>query len=310
MPNRFSLGDLTDLSNYPNAQLAKLVTGGLMALEPTFAALSLLPYFILCWISFITLDKSLEARSLFPSLLGENGRASLPKVNEVYKKYMAQRMESIMRERAQRNSPIGMKVLEYASEADPPAALVNSFTFEFRKMLYRLRNLNMPAEDALQTAQLHLTEKLQPLRESREKLLEAFFAASCNYTMKNVYSKLVDDLRCALAQKRRPTSLIKVGGLREFEELSSVPQPSHSPTPEDVVAVKQAEEHIRNLVVEAFPGDSRKFEIIRNLLRDPDLSSADLARQLGCSKKTIDRDLAKLRGCQTLRAFLGKSPSS
>jgi DNA-directed RNA polymerase specialized sigma24 family protein len=302
---KISLAELVELSAFPNQELAKIMAGNQDTLEACTLFLLLLPYFILCWICFITADEIPDTKSLFPELLGENGTISFSKLNDAYAGSIAKRLECIVRDKAQKNLPIALRLLVYASQTDPDAALVDSFVPEFRKRLHRLGYLGMDLEDGLQTAQLHLVEELQPLRQSKERLFEALLSATCNYAMRNVYYKLVDDWKVVLALKRKPRDLIEFEEWLKFEELSPPTESGPAITLEDFVAAKQSEERILKVAAEAFPGDSRKVQIIRDLLQDPDLSSEDLARHLGCSKKTIDRDLSKLRQCQLLRAFLG-----
>ncbi len=300
---RMSLAEVVELSAFPNQELAKIMAGNLDTLDACTIFL-LLPYFILSWTCFITAEKLPDAKSLFPALLGENGTISRSKLNEAYIQSIVQRLECIAREKAQRNLPIALRLLVYASQSDPDAALVDSFIPEFRKRLYRLGYRGMDLEDGLQTAQQHLIEELQPLRQSQEQLFEALLSATCNYTMLNVYHKLVDDQRAALALKRKPEGLIQFEEWLEFEELPPAMESGPAPTLEDFVAVKQSEDQILKIVAEAFPGDTRKLKVICDLFQDPDFSSEDLARHLGCSKRTIDRDLSKLRQCQPLRDFL------
>jgi hypothetical protein len=305
MPNKISLADLVDPSTFPNKVLAKLLVGKSDAVDPVFMLLLLLPYIIGRWILFPILDEHPELRPRLPQLLGEDGRISQPKLEELFVQSVRETMERLVRERTQKNSPVAMHLLEYANQADPPAALVDSIDAELQRTTLGLRWLVGDLEDFLQTAHLLLIEELQPLRSSPEKLVEAFLTGNCNYTLRNVRYRIIDHGRRSFAQKRRPTALINVEGLRQLEGREG----THllrdpSPTPEEVVADSDLAEHVLRLVAQEFPGKPRKLEICKYLLKDNRLSSAELANLIRCSKKTVDRDLAELGKCCRLGLFL------
>jgi len=273
--------------------------------EPVFVLLLLLPYLFGRWILFPILDEHPELRSRFPQLLGEDGRISRPKLDELFAQSARESTERLVKERTQENSPLAMCLLEYANQADPPAALVDSINAELRKMAPGLHWLVGDGEDFLQTAHLLLIEELQPIRSSPERLVEAFLTGNCNYTLRNVRHRIIDHGRLAFAQKRRPRALVDVGELEQFEdrEETRLLRDPH-PTPEEIVADGDIAEGFLRLVAQEFPGKPRKLEICKYLLKYNRLSCAELANLIHCSKKTVNRDLVELGKCGRLRLFL------
>jgi RNA polymerase sigma factor (sigma-70 family) len=298
------LSEVLDFRNHPPKLQASIMVGD--------------RHNTLCWVALpaliarhITLtvfheEPELAARC-FPDLIDESGRPRVAKVDQQFRDGYARQVEAAFHAAAENNSPVARSLVDYADQQGRPSESIEALVPALRRMVMRLGYAGADQDDASQTAILLLLQELQALRESREKLFETFFSARLNFIVHTVQSRVIDQFRAANAQKRTPRGLESLPDetAGDSDKLSAqFKEPSNSI--EDVVVADDLTAKLLRLIAEEFPGESRIRRIVELRFEDPSHSSVDLARTLGVSKKTIDRDLANLRNSSAIAEFVRK----
>lgn len=251
-----------------------------------------------------------HAAQCFPEVLDGNGNFCPTKHDTLIQKFVIERLESAIREARQKNSNIALDLIDYVAQKGTPTEPIQTLIPELNKIAASFRYRAAERDDVRQTAVLSLLEELDILVRSREKLFKAFFDARLNYIYRRVKNKLIDQIRRDRAQKRTPARLEsfdeQAHGLCQASSLGYNNEPASS---EEATIAKDLEIKLLQIIAKAFPNQPRLQQIAKLLWENGSLSSSNLADLLRCSKKTIDRDMAKLRNTKAIVEFVEKHSS-
>jgi RNA polymerase sigma factor (sigma-70 family) len=250
------------------------------------------------------------ATQYFPEVLDETGNFCPTKHDNLIQEFVIERLGPAIQEARQKNSNFALDLIDYAAQEDPPTEPILTLIPELNKIVASFRYRAAEPDDARQDAVLCILEELDALRKSREKLFQAFFDARLNYIYPRVKNKLIDQIRRDRAQKRTPTRLESLDDqVQELCQANSLGYNNQPVSIEEATIAKDLEIKLLQRIAKAFPNQPRLQQIAKLRWENERLSCSDLADLLRCSKKTIDRDLAKLRDTKTIVEFVEKLSS-
>ena len=288
-----------DFENYPPVLNASLAVEN----EPDTLFWVRLPVLLMHRAFSIFFEQEPEIASRFDEVLDDTGKFCPAQLNGFIQKFVIERIERTVQAARLKNSDTALDLINYAAKEDSPPDAIERLLPEM-KVVASMGYAHAERDDAQQAAALCLLEHLDSLRKSREKLFQAFFGGTLNYVFPMVRNKLIDEYRTDHAQKRAPAGLESLDqGLEPFGG-DSHRYKDKSESIEEYTIAKDLVTKLLRVIDENFPNEPRLQQIVKMRLENEGLSSADLADRLGCSKKTIDRDLAKLRKNQPIIDFV------